>query len=182
MALIFAESEVTAAGIRYADRTSISYQYPIRYRRLIQPGERFVYYKGRRRHDGSRAPQVYFGTEVVGTFGPDPATPDRVICEILDYRAFLKPVPFKDASGKYFETSADRRGYFQPGVRTISDEECARILAAAEIADDSAPKELEAAGHRTHIGADYADVDVQPGPIYASPEAIRAIEVGFGAT
>ncbi|TMQ06651.1 MAG: DUF3883 domain-containing protein [Deltaproteobacteria bacterium] len=176
MALVFAESEVTAAGILYADRTGISYQYPTRYRRLIQPGERFVYYKGRRRHDGSRAPQVYFGTGVVGTSEPDAAAPDRLSCEILDYHAFLKPVPFKDASGQYFETSADRRGYFQPGVRKISDEEFARILAAAEFVDDSASEDPEAVGHRAPVGGGYADMHVQPGPTYASPKIIRAIE------
>src|ERR1041384_3835193 len=119
MPLVFAESEVTAAGISYADHTGSSYQYPNRYRRAIQPGERFVYYKGRRRRDGTRATQIYFGTGVVGRSEVDSGHPDRLICEVLDYHPFSKPVPFKDEGGMYFESGADRRGYFQPGVRTI---------------------------------------------------------------
>ena len=35
--LIFAENEVTESGISYEDRTGVSYQYPSRYRLLIQP-------------------------------------------------------------------------------------------------------------------------------------------------
>ena len=44
MPLVFGESEATAAGITYEDRTGVSYQYPRNYRRIIKPGEQFVYF------------------------------------------------------------------------------------------------------------------------------------------
>jgi hypothetical protein len=174
MPLVFAESEITAAGISYADRTGVSYQYPSRYRRGIQPGERFVYFKGRRRQDGTRAPQVYFGSGVVGRTEADPGQPDRFVCEVLDYHAFPRPVPFKDASGKYLESGADRRGYFQPGVRTISDDDFARILAAAELASETADVSEASAPANSRALAD--EVRLQLGPAYASPVTIRAVE------
>src|SRR5688500_9112137 len=110
MPLVFAENEATESGISYDDRTGISYQYPARYRRVIQPGERFVYYRGRRSKSGSRIPQVYFGCGVVGDISPDEG---RFLCEVLDYKPFAVPISFKDANGNYFESGASRRGYFQ---------------------------------------------------------------------
>jgi hypothetical protein len=163
MPLVFAESEATAAGITYEDRTGVSYQYPKGYRRIIRTGEPFVYYRGRRQHGGGSRPQVYFGTGVVGEAGPDPTRPDRFSCEILDYRAFATPVPFKKDKGEYYETGAERRGYFQPGVRVISEEDFGRILEAAQQRADA----VEAPGPR--------DVDVVA-PRYASPATLRAVD------
>ena len=132
MPLVFAENEATESGVSYADRTGISYQYPDRYRNVIQPGERFVYYKGRKKREGGRAPQVYFGSGVVGATVRDVNRANRFNCDILDYWQFSNPVPFKDAGGEYFETGAKRRGYFQPGVRIIAEKDFKRILDAAE--------------------------------------------------
>ena len=53
MPLVFAENEETESGITYEDRTGIAYQYPPMYQRMIRPGERFVYYKGRRTRGGA---------------------------------------------------------------------------------------------------------------------------------
>ena len=133
MPLVFAENEATESGISYDDRTGVSYQYPARYRRIIQSGERFVYYKGRKSRDGARVPQVYFGAGVVGAIQPDPGRPDCFMCEVLDYRPFSKPITFKDARGEYFESGANRRGYFQPGVRIIPEADFRRIIEAARL-------------------------------------------------
>ncbi len=167
MPLVFAESEATAAGIMYEDRTGVSYQYPKSYRRIIQPGEQFVYYRGRRKRGGGSAPQVYFGTGVVGDTAPDPNRPDRFTCEILDYRAFPMPVPFKNAGGDYLETGADRRGYFQPGVRVISEEDFKRIIEAAQ---------MNAVAAEEPASAPAADESRTLGSGYASPATLRAVE------
>jgi hypothetical protein len=132
MPLVFAENEVTASGIGYADRTGISYEYPRRYRHTIRSGECFAYYRGRRRHGGGSTPPVYFGTGIVGRIFPAEDNSDRLVCEILDYQPFALPLPFKDSSGEYFETEGRRRGYFQPGVRKISEDEFERIVGAAD--------------------------------------------------
>ena len=129
MPLVFAENEATESGITYDDRTGVSYQYPRMYRRLVQPGERFLYYRGRKRRGGGRAPQVYFGMGIVGSIQTDAHDTTRLRCDILQYRAFSNAVPFKDSSGRYLEDGGIRRGYFQRGVRRISESEFQRIIA-----------------------------------------------------
>jgi hypothetical protein len=59
----------------------------------------------------------------VGIVGEVRSSPEagRLICDILDYRPFDAPRPFKDAVGDYLEPEGSRRGYYQPGVRTIPD-------------------------------------------------------------
>lgn len=54
MPLVFAQNEVSLSEIDYADDLGKSYEYPSRYRKLIQTGERFVYYRGRRRAGSSQ--------------------------------------------------------------------------------------------------------------------------------
>jgi hypothetical protein len=141
MPLVFAENEETESGITYADRTGVSYQYPRPYRRIIKPGERFIYYKGRRKRGGGRAPQVYFGVGLVGMTAPDFSRPNHFVCEILDYQPFAIPVPFKNPAGSYLEAGASRRGHFQRGVRVVSEQDFRGILEAAERAG-AAPSAL----------------------------------------
>jgi hypothetical protein len=83
------------------DRTSVSYQFPEMYRRRVQPEERFVYYRGRRKIGGGTGPYVYFGTSIIGAVYPDLNDPNRLRCDILDYQAFPSPVPFKDENARY---------------------------------------------------------------------------------
>jgi hypothetical protein len=166
MPLVLTENEATESGITYEDRTGVSYQYPIMYRRAVQPGERFIYYRGRGRKDGRRGPQVYFGTGVIGDIVSNPAIPGRLICRILDYRAFATPIPFKSAPDGYLELAGKRRGYFQRGVRTITPKEFSSILSAANaLADATNPNFVSAAVAK-----------VVTGPRYASPEKLREIE------
>jgi hypothetical protein len=131
MPIVLAENEETESGIHYADRTGVSYQYPKRYRGLVREGERFVYYRGRKTKKNSRQPQVYFGFGLIGKTGPDSEAPGRMKCSIVDYTPFNSPLFFKSANGRHLEKGGSRRGYFQPGVRWISDEEYDGILGAA---------------------------------------------------
>ncbi len=166
MPLVFAENEASESGISYDDRTGISYQYPARYRRLIQIGERFVYYRGRRSKNGQRIPQVYFGSGVIGKTAVDGSGEERFVCEVLDYQPFVKPIAFKDANGRYLESGADRRGYFQPGVRTISEDDFRRIIEAAHVTSAQADQ----------VGTLLRDSGVDAGPAYASPAKLKLIE------
>ena len=166
MPLVFAENEATESGISYEDRTGISYQYPSRYRRLIQPGERFVYYRGRRTKSGRRLPQIYFGTGVVGKVTRDPKASNRFNCEVLDYCQFPTPVSFKNERDEYLETGAHRRGYFQPGVRAISEEDFGYIIQVGQIGSDA-----EAGAAASSI-----ESKEQPTPGYASQTTLRAVE------
>ena len=133
MPLILSQNEVTVEpGHDYADRTGISYEYPQRYRRVIVPGERFIYYMGRRRRSGQNGPQVYFGTGVIGEVRTSPTDGDRLECEILDYVPFEDPLFFKDFDGAYREPrAASHGGYFRDGVRVVDEVIFDAILAAA---------------------------------------------------
>jgi hypothetical protein len=164
MPIVLTENEATESGITYEDRTGVSYQYPRMYKGLITPGERFVYYRGRRRRDGRRLPQVYFGTGVVGEVSTDAASGNRLTCRILDYRPFEMPVPFKSESGQYLEIGGQRRGYFQRGVRSLSAGEFARILESAE-------------GTRLEtVAAEPQETKPSSQLNYASPATLRAVE------
>jgi hypothetical protein len=162
MALVFASNEASESGLEYDDRTGVSYEFPAsRYRQLVQSGERFVYYRGRRRSDGTRQPQVYFGTGVVGDIAPS-VRAGRLVCEVLDFHEFVEPVPFRRTDGSYLEPGGRRSGYFQPGVRVIPEAVFEDILRSAEQLVPAPPQALDSA------------VSATPG--YASQETLRAVE------
>ena len=163
MPLVLTDNEATESGIDYDNRTGVSYQYPKAYRHIIQPGERFVYYRGRRRHGGGRQPQIYFGSGIVGSIRDDAGYPNRMLCEILDYEPFQMPVAFKDDRGTYLESGADRRGYFQRGVRRISEAEFDSILARADRSSTDPTSGVASPVRPTS-------------PSYASTELARAVE------
>jgi hypothetical protein len=128
MPLVFAMNDSSESSIEYADIAFEAYEYPARYRKKIQPGRPFVYYRGRRRVGGGRQPQVYLGTGIVGDIR-ESAIPGRLICRVLDPDEFVEPVPFKNEDGTYLEPGGSRSGYFQQGVREIPEEAFQRIVA-----------------------------------------------------
>jgi len=123
-------NDSSESSIEYADIAYESYEYPARYRKRIQSGRRFVYYRGRRKPGGGRQPQVYLGAGIIGDIS-ESITPGRLVCQILDPEEFLVPLPFKDEHGVHLEPGGSRSGYFQQGVREISEEDFQRILALA---------------------------------------------------
>jgi hypothetical protein len=123
-------NDSSESSIEYADIPFVSYEYPARYRKRIQPGRRFVYYRGRRRIGGGRQPQVYLGAGIIGDIR-ESDTPDRLVCQILDGEKFFAPLSFKDERGVHLEPGGSRSGYFQQGVREIPEDAFQRILALA---------------------------------------------------
>ncbi|PXW31277.1 UNVERIFIED_CONTAM: uncharacterized protein DUF3883 [Williamsia faeni] len=119
MPLVLTQNEVNLSNLEYADVLGETYEYPARYRTLILPGEQFVYYRGRRRADGSTTTPSYLGTGVVSTVNE---IGDRYRCTITNYQPFEKPVGFKDGQ-TYREPPANSRKavgfYFQVGVRSL---------------------------------------------------------------
>jgi hypothetical protein len=130
MPLVFTQNEVSVAEIDYADVLGKVYEYPSRYRTLIQSGERFVYYRGRRRADGSSQSPAYLGC---GTVGEITEIGERLRCTVKDYQEFKHPVVFKDGD-RYREPEANQRKaigfYFQVGVRPIDQRAFDEILEA----------------------------------------------------
>ena len=152
--LILAENEVSAdASFDWKDVTGERYHFPNAYKNKIVPGARFIYYKGARRTDGSRAVPEYFG---FGTIGSVYASPDTVnlpsanrqwIADIAEYQPFGQAVPFRDNTDLYLEsgTKAVAKNYFGTGVRTIDHDNFAKILALGLAKTQSAaePDSLE---------------------------------------
>jgi hypothetical protein len=157
--LVFASNRTTSSGHKYADIEGVQYEYPTRYRTQIQTGRRFVYYRS---GEGPDDP-FYFGVGIVGEIRPSPEA-GRLICDILDYRPFENPLPFKDGIGGYLEPAGSRKGYYQPGVRTIPDSVFDGILAAAALA----PPPISPPAPRAR--------QPRPSRQYASPEHARRVE------
>ncbi len=151
MPLVLATGAATESGHTYADVLGLVYEYPRRYRNLIQPGEVFVYYRGRRRDVGGTQPQVYLGCGTIGATSAG-SKPDRMRCEILSYTPFLDPVPFKKADGSHLEPGGSRRGYFQPGVRRVDPETWEGIVWAATSPTGRLPDNAHAAYVPTVLG------------------------------
>jgi hypothetical protein len=149
MPLVLTQNESTESGHSYADELGVEYEYPTRYRNRIRTGEPFVYYRGRRRADGSLQPQVYLGVGVIGAITPS-TNASRLVCAIEDFLGFNTPLGFK-ADGYYLEplgkVPPERAGlYFREGVRVISEDTFARILAAAEAEDPTLGPHRQVAG------------------------------------
>jgi hypothetical protein len=130
MPLALTQNEETESGHDYNDVLGVSYEYPIAYRQLVEPGVEFVYYRGRKKKGGGTQPQVYLGMGRVGAVKPS-SHAGRLVCLIEDYKAFDVPVPFK-GDGKYLETGAQPLGpraglYFRRGVRRIDEDVYRRI-------------------------------------------------------
>ena len=124
--LVLVENEVTYEGNydHWQDQTGVQYQYPNQYRNRIQPGRRFVYYRGVRRAQGRRGAPEYFGSGLVGRVWRDPSVPETApkrgwkwFCELENYQPFALPVPAKNR-GKYFEFIDSALGW-RTGVREI---------------------------------------------------------------
>jgi hypothetical protein len=131
MPLVFTTGSQAASGHAYDDRTGESYEYPNMYRNMIQPGEDVVFYRGRRKPGGGVQPSGYFAAAVVGRVMKAADDPNRWRCEIVNYEEFPYQVPLKDDRGQRYEQRGEQRGYYQPGVRRISNEEYSAILSAS---------------------------------------------------
>lgn len=133
--LVLTQNEVHREGPVYADRAGVQYEFPSQYRRRINEGDQFVYYRGRRGTPTGQRPHVYVGVGVVGAITD---LPDRMhVAEIACYEPFYEPVDARP-DGEYIEeqlrglgplTGAALRGN---SVRVISRASFDRILELAD--------------------------------------------------
>lgn len=123
MPLRLTVNDRTLSGHEYDDVLGERYEFPTRYQQLIQPGVRFVYYRGRRRADGRSGRQEYLGAGVVGTVERSRRDPSLLVCRIEDWCPFTEPLYFKDAEGMWYEPGGVHGGlYWRQGVREIPDD------------------------------------------------------------
>lgn len=111
MPLVLVQNERTEGGEYdfWEDVEGERYHFPNKYKNRVRDHDRFVYYKGSRRADGTKATPEYFGVGRIGEVWRDPRIPESEskrnwnwFCHIEDYRQFPEPVPFK-IDGEYIE-------------------------------------------------------------------------------
>jgi hypothetical protein len=137
MPLVLAENERTIGGLydSWQDTTGREYHFPNVYRRKVEAGDWFVYYRGVRTLTGRRPNPEYFGMGRITDVWRDAAIPEtapkrgwRWFCSISDYVPFPEPVSWK-RNGELFEQIKQNR--FRDGVRSISQETYEAILEGA---------------------------------------------------
>ena len=151
MPVVFATDAPTASGHKYNDVLGKQYEYPLRYRTLVKPGDSFLYYRGSRGTPDGRS--VYFGVGVLGEPRDSPE-PGQLIVEVHDVELFNEPVPIKASDGSYLETGSRRGTNWANGVRRISVEALARILEAS--ASSPAPTRRPASPNRAFASPQHA--------------------------
>lgn len=149
MPLIFGTEAPTLWTSDYADITGVQYEFPERYQAYVQPGDRFIYYRGSR--SGAAG---YFGDGVVGDIKHS-AKPAHLIAEVNDVVLYDELVALKDSAGNYYETGSTKGTNWANGVRRISDGAFERITGFA-------------------VPIDSTDTNVAAG--WASPEHTRLME------
>jgi hypothetical protein len=119
----------------WRDITGVQYHYPNGYKNIIQPGERFIYYRGMRRANGARGPAEYFGCGTIGEVRRDDSIPDTApkrewawYCTILHYLPFNPPVPAK-MTGGFFEKIP--QNIWRNGVRELDEATYHQLITAA---------------------------------------------------
>ncbi len=111
------------------------YHYPNTYQKILTPGCKIIYYKGRMKNKAFEAERLspephYFGAGIIGNSIEDTASSKKdFYCEILDYQEFKQAVPSK-IDDQYLEDIPESRqnNYWRFGVREVSKEVYERIL------------------------------------------------------
>jgi predicted HNH restriction endonuclease len=123
----------------FEDVPGVTYEYGKRHAvALLQSGTPVIFYTGGRR-SGVRNPRVsplsnyahYFAFGIVGRVMVPQAAGELYNCDFSEYSPFARPVMLRDAAGEYLEPVAplnNVRGYFQNGVREVSETVFASIL------------------------------------------------------
>ena len=132
---------------KWDDQTGVSYHFPKRYLEILTPGTRVIDYKGTQRNAAFSRLRMsphphYFGLGTLGDVKEDKASGGKhFYVAIQGFQEFEAPVPIKDALDRYFETIPSNResNYWRDGVRKISQEDYAGIVATAKIKPPEEP-------------------------------------------
>ena len=116
------------------------YHYPSRYKGILTPGCKIIYYKGRMRNKSFSSYRLspeahYFGVGVIGDSINDPeSTKKDRYCEILEYQEFEEAVSSKIGDA-YLEKipESKKSNYWRDGVRQISRKIYEKFLAPVQI-------------------------------------------------
>ncbi|TCD01218.1 DUF3883 domain-containing protein [Pedobacter psychroterrae] len=115
MFAIIAENDVS----KWNDETGVKYHFPNKYKRILTPGTKVIYYKGGVKH--------YFGYAVISDVYQDEENNKNYYAEIIDYLPFYSPIKFKDAKGEHYE-DVIKLNHWRDGVRVINEERFNKII------------------------------------------------------
>lgn len=123
---------------QWDDKTGISYNYPSKYSRILSPGTKVIYYKGKlkdKRFEDFRLSKDphYFGVAIIGdNYLDKSASKKEFYCDILTYQPFDKAVSFK-MNGDYLEPipESKKNNYWRDGVREVTKNTFDKILELA---------------------------------------------------
>ena len=123
---------------QWDDKTGISYNYPSKYSRILSPGTKVIYYKGKlkdKRFEDVRLSKDphYFGVAIIGdNYLDKSASKKEFYCDILTYQPFDKAVSFK-MNGDYLEPipESKKNNYWRDGVREVTKNTFDKILELA---------------------------------------------------
>lgn len=127
--------------------TGVLYHFPKRYKDILVPGTKVVYYKGTLKNKAytdsrlSDAPH-YFGIAEIGDVYPDKESKKKdLFATVIEFKEFQRPVIAK-VDGEYYEEIPENKvnNYWRDGVRRSSEEVYSRIvsqLAEGELTERS---------------------------------------------
>lgn len=134
MPSIIVENDIS----KWDDRTGEMYHFPKRYKDLLKPGEKVIYYKGKLKdkqfsHNRLSNNQHYFGIAEIGKVILSKKGTE-LYAEIINYQKFKTAVSFK-LNDQYIEQIPEnkRKNYWRDGVRIISEEIYQQIINLADL-------------------------------------------------
>jgi predicted HNH restriction endonuclease len=124
----------------WKDETGSKYHFPTRYLKIIEPGTKIIYYKGRLTDAAYKPYRLssdphYFGIGVIGAISRDDTSgKNDYFASIESYKKFARSVSFK-IDGKPIETVPinKKQNYWRDGVRAIDKNIYERIINIAGI-------------------------------------------------
>lgn len=124
---------------KWDDETGVRYNFPKNYKGKLQPGTKFIYYKGKLQNEQYRNKResvdpYYFGVGVVGEIYPNENKKNEYYSDLLAYEEFESSVPAK-IDGEFLEEipESQETDFWRNSVRWISEERFNLILGKADM-------------------------------------------------
>ncbi|MBI9055477.1 MAG: DUF3883 domain-containing protein [Bacteroidales bacterium] len=148
MYTIITENDIS----NWKDETGARYHFPNKYLKILKPGTKVIYYKGRLTDNSFKKDRKlntphYFGTAIIGEIYSDTNNKRNYFAEIENYKEFDKGINFKNSQGDYLEP-VQGVNYWRNGVRKINKEIYESILSDKSIRNDNPVKQIESPKER----------------------------------
>ncbi|HDJ1438323.1 TPA: HNH endonuclease [Serratia rubidaea] len=143
---------------KWDDKPGYEYHFPKRYAKMLIPGTRVVYYKGRLRDRRFREQRLsdephYFAIATIANVYPDPnAKRGELYAIVKDFQPFTQPLLAKNHQGYFEEIPANRQSnYWRDGVRPIDQGTFQTILEHAHLCSVIQPEVDVDTDDNTHL-------------------------------